>query len=424
MHDPGGSLVAHAAVTLTGRSSRGNRDRHGRRRPALVPDRARRAAAVRRDGDLGVRRRRGRPGGPPSGLPRRRARHHLRSDDGAAFAFVVNGRRTWIRGFNWIPDDCFPARVTPQRLADRIDTALAANANLLRVWGGGVYESDDFYDECDRRGVLVWQDFAFACAAYPEELLAAEVRAEAIDNVDRLVAHPSLLVWCANNENLMGFADWGWPEQLAGRSWGEGFYRSLLPAVLADRDPRRPYLDGTPTSLDPAVHPNDARRGTVHLWDVWNSEDFGHYRTHAPRFVAEFGFQAPATLPTLAASARRPPARPRRSGAGAPPEGDRWSRQAGPVVERPLRRRHRRRRLALPHPAQPGRRPDPGRGALPQPPRPVLRRDLVAAQRLLAGGELVGRGRRRTPQAVVVRGTARLRRPHDRPHARAAGGCG
>ena len=113
----------------------------------------------------------------------------------------------------------------------------------------------------------------------PRRLLAAEVRAEAIDNVDRLVAHPSLLVWCANNENLWGFADWGWPEQLAGRSWGEGFYRSLLPAVLADRDPGRPYLDGTPTSLDPAVHPNDARRGTVHLWDVWNSEDFGHYRT-------------------------------------------------------------------------------------------------------------------------------------------------
>ena len=90
--------------------------------------------------------------------------------DGAAFAFVVNGRRTWIRGFNWIPDDCFPSRVTPARLAGRLDQAAAANANLLRVWGGGVYESDDFYDECDERGMLVWQDFPFACAAYPEEL--------------------------------------------------------------------------------------------------------------------------------------------------------------------------------------------------------------------------------------------------------------
>ena len=212
---------------------------------------------------------------------------------------MVNGRRTWVRGFNWIPDDCFPSRVTPARLAARLDEAAAANANLLRVWGGGVYESDAFYDECDRRGMLVWQDFAFACAAYPEELLAAEVRAEAIDNVGRLQSHPSLLVWCGNNENLMGFAEWGWREQLAGRSWGEGFYRTLLPAIVGELDPDRPYIDGSPTSLDPALHPNDDRFGAVHLWDVWNDHDYHHYRSHAPRFVAEFGYQAPATYPTL-----------------------------------------------------------------------------------------------------------------------------
>ena len=422
VHDPDGSLVAHEEVTLAGRSSRATVT-------AAVDD-------VRRWCPIGY-------GEQPlydvivslecddvvvDRTTRRVGFRDLVLDttpdgDGAAFAFVVNGRRTWIRGFNWIPDDCFPARVTAQRLADRIDAAVAANANLLRVWGGGVYESDAFYDECDRRGVLVWQDFAFACAAYPEELLADEVRAEAIDNVDRLVAHPSLLVWCANNENLWGFADWGWPEQLAGRPWGEGFYRSLLPEVLADRDPGRPYVDGTPTSLDPAVHPNDASRGTVHLWDVWNTEDFGHYRTHAPAFRRRVRIPGAGDAPDARASARRPAARPRRSGAGTPPESSRWARQARSVVGRALRRRHRRRRLALPHAAQPGRRPDPGCGALPKPPRPVLRRDLVAAQRLLAGRELVGRGRRRTPQAVVVRGTARLRRPHDRPHARARGGA-
>ena len=175
----------------------------------------------------------------------------------------------------------------------------AANANLLRVWGGGVYESDDFYDECDRRGVLVWQDFAFACAAYPEELLAAEVRAEAIDNVDRLVAHPSLLVWCANNENLWGSPTGDGPSSSPGGRGARASTARCCPRCSPTATPAGPTSTAAPTSLDPAVHPNDARRGTVHLWDVWNAEDFGHYRTHAPRFVAEFGFQAPATLPTL-----------------------------------------------------------------------------------------------------------------------------
>ncbi len=311
---------------------------------------------------------------------------------GAAFVFVVNGERIWIRGFNWIPDDCFPARVDRARLAARIDEAVAANANLLRVWGGGVYESDDFYDECDRRGVLVWQDFAFACAAYPEELLGAEVRAEAIDNVTRLMSHPSLLLWCANNENLLGYAEWGWREVLGDRPWGEGFYRSLLPGVVAELDPHRPFIDGSPTSLDPAIHPNDDRFGAVHLWDVWNEHDYEHYRTHTPRFVTEFGFQAPATYPTL-----------RRALAGRPldradpalahhQKALRGRGQARALARRALRYRARRRHMALPHPAQPGSRRARRRRALPPAPRALCRRRVVAAQRLLAGGEL-GRAR-------------------------------
>lgn len=223
----------------------------------------------------------------------------IESGDGSMFALVVNGERVWVRGFNWIPDDCFPSRVGRDRVARRIDQAVDANANLLRVWGGGLYESDDFYASCDERGMLVWQDFLFSCAAYPEELLCDEVEAEAIDNVTRLAPHPSLVVWCGNNENLMGWADWGWPELVGERSWGAGFYREMLPEILGRLDPNRPYIDGSPTSMVGGIHPNDDRYGAVHLWDVWNDHNYDQYRSHAPRFVSEFGFQGPATYATL-----------------------------------------------------------------------------------------------------------------------------
>jgi len=225
------------------------------------------------------------------------------SDDdgkGSAFSFEVNGERTWIRGFNWITDDCFPSRVNPAHVRNAIDEATAMNANLLRVWGGGIYEDAAFYDHCDATGVMVWQDFLFACAAYPEEALAAEVEAEAADNVERLMHHPSLIAWNANNENLWGYQDWDWQRVIGDRSWGLGFYHGVLPQVVGRLDPRRVYIDGSPTSLDSGAHPNDPNHGAMHLWDVWNDVDYPHYRHHQPRFAAEFGFQAPATWATMA----------------------------------------------------------------------------------------------------------------------------
>jgi beta-mannosidase len=222
--------------------------------------------------------------------------------DGRAFALHVNGERIWVRGVNWIPADCFPSRNSGERVATLLGDALEANANLIRVWGGGVYESDAFYDECDRRGLLVWQDFPFACAAYPEALLGDEVAAEATENVTRLMPHASLALWCGNNECLQGWAEWGWPDVVGDRPWGASFYRRLLPDIVGALDPTRPYLDGTPTALDPALPPNGPDHGTVHLWDVWNQFDYEHYRTHRPRFVAEFGFQAPPTFSTIAAA--------------------------------------------------------------------------------------------------------------------------
>ncbi|SDK89145.1 beta-mannosidase [Nonomuraea maritima] len=217
-----------------------------------------------------------------------------------AFRLAVNGVPVFVKGVNWIPDDCFPARVTRDRLAERLGQAVAAGVNLVRVWGGGTYESDDFYDLADELGLLVWQDFPFACAAYPEEEpFRSEVEAEARRHVARLARHPSLALWCGNNENLEGYADWGWRDRLEHRSWGAGFYHDLLPSIVAELDPTRPYWPGSPYSGAPHLPPNDPARGTTHIWDVWNREDYTRYAAYRPRFVAEFGFQGPPAYATL-----------------------------------------------------------------------------------------------------------------------------
>ncbi|TLS42971.1 glycoside hydrolase family 2 protein [Streptomyces montanus] len=219
---------------------------------------------------------------------------------GSGFTLVVNGERIFARGVNWIPDDIFPSRITRERYRTRLTQAAEAGVDLVRVWGGGIYESEDFYDACDELGLLVWQDFPFACAAYPEEQpLRGEVEAEARENVVRLMPHPSLVLWNGNNENLWGFRDWGWEGRLAGDSWGEGYYLGVLPRVVAESDPTRPYTAGSPWSGSWDHHPNDPAHGTHHSWDVWNRLDYAAYRAEVPRFVAEFGWQAPPAYATL-----------------------------------------------------------------------------------------------------------------------------
>ncbi|MFJ9426564.1 glycoside hydrolase family 2 protein [Streptomyces sp. NPDC101249] len=219
---------------------------------------------------------------------------------GTGFTLVVNGERLFARGVNWIPDDVFPSRVGRERYRTRLRQAADAGVDLVRVWGGGIYESDDFYDACDESGLLVWQDFPFACAAYPEEQpLRAEVEAEARENVVRLMPHPSLVLWNGNNENLWGFRDWGWEPRLAGESWGEGYYLGLLPRVVAELDPTRPYTAGSPWSGSWDRHPNHPDHGTHHSWEVWNRADYTEYLREVPRFVAEFGWQAPPAYATL-----------------------------------------------------------------------------------------------------------------------------
>ncbi len=223
---------------------------------------------------------------------------------GSAFTVVVNGRPIFVKGVNWIPDDHFLTRITRDRLAGRLDQALAAHVNLVRIWGGGVYESEDFYSLCDERGLLVWQDFLLACAAYPEEEpLRAEIEAEARENIVRLMPHPSLVVWNGGNENLWGYEDWGWKLFLwqpggIPRSWGEHYARELFPRLVRELDPTRPYTDNSPSSPD-RVHPNDPDRGTHHQWEVWNRADYTVYRSEVPRFCSEFGFQGPPNWRTL-----------------------------------------------------------------------------------------------------------------------------
>ncbi|WP_369216791.1 glycoside hydrolase family 2 protein [Streptomyces flavofungini] len=221
-------------------------------------------------------------------------------EHGTGFTLVVNGERIFARGVNWIPDDVFPSRITPERYRTRLTQAADAGVDLVRVWGGGIYEAREFYDVCDELGLMVWQDFLFACAAYPEEQpLRSEIEAEARDNVARLMPHPSLVLWNGNNENLWGFCDWEWEERLDGDSWGEGYYLGLLPRVVAETDPTRPYWAGSPWSGSWDHHPNDPAHGTAHSWEVWNRTDYTGYLESVPRFVAEFGWQAPPALATF-----------------------------------------------------------------------------------------------------------------------------
>ena len=230
---------------------------------------------------------------------------------GTPFTILVNGERVFARGVNWVPGDCFPARVGRERYVERLAQARDANVNLVRVWGGGVYESDGFYDVCDELGLLVWQDFAFACAAYAEEEpLRGEVVAEAREAVTRLSPHPSLVLWNGGNENIWGYHDWGWQAELGDRTWGWGYYTEILPAIVAELDPTRPYSPGSPYSFDPLRHPNEPAHGTTHIWDVWNELDYTEYRRYAPRFVAEFGFQGPPAWATLTRAVHDEPLRP------------------------------------------------------------------------------------------------------------------
>ncbi|MEV7692338.1 glycoside hydrolase family 2 protein [Microbacterium sp. NPDC089189] len=233
---------------------------------------------------------------------------------GTPFTLVVNGLPIFVKGANWIPDDALTVRITRERLRRRLTQAVDGNLNLIRVWGGGLYESDDFYDLCDELGLLTWQDFLFACAAYPEEEpIRSEVEAEARENIVRLAHHASLVLLTGNNENLWGFEDWGWKQRLDGKTWGAYYYYDLFPRLVDELAPQVPYAPGSPFSPG-GQHPNDEAHGTMHLWEQWNRLDWLTYRDHRPRFVAEFGWQGPPAWTTLTESLSDAPLTPESPG--------------------------------------------------------------------------------------------------------------
>ena len=229
---------------------------------------------------------------------------------GESFTFIVNGVPIFAKGANWIPADSFITRFPDEQLEYLIQSAVAAHMNMLRVWGGGLYEEERFYDLCDRYGILIWQDFTFACSIYPADADFAEnVRIEAVENVRRLRHRASLALWCGNNEMEQGWCDWGWnnPADARNQSLKAGYdriYHHLLPTVTAAEDPDRPYWPSSASSGIPFAEPNSAQRGDMHYWEVWHArKPFTAYRTQFPRFMSEFGFQALPTYKTIQAYA-------------------------------------------------------------------------------------------------------------------------
>ena len=234
------------------------------------------------------------------------------------FRFVLNGVPIFARGANWVPASSFVGAIPDATYRDLLERAAGANMNMIRVWGGGIYEHDIFYAECDRLGLLVWQDFMFACAPYPDDdpVFVENVRAEVSEQVSRLRHHACLALWCGNNENqgIQFFADHatGTATPLAGLK----FYDELIPGILADLDSATPYWPGSPWG---GPSPNSMRGGDVHNWTVWHGIPlvpdteavggndsspegvaFTRYAEDMARFVSEFGIQGAPDIGTLA----------------------------------------------------------------------------------------------------------------------------
>lgn len=229
---------------------------------------------------------------------------------GSSFYFELNGVPVFAKGANHIPNDSFLTEMTYERYRHEIVSAVESNMNMLRVWGGGVYENDLFYDLCDEHGLLVWQDFMFACSMYPgDEAFLASVRAEAEDNVKRLRNHPSIVLWCGNNEMDYAWSQynehggWGWKKDYDQNTreqiWRnyEAIFHDILPEVVRHYAPGIDYWPSSPMQAltgDEHQHAgSDTPHGDIHYWGVWHSvEPFEAYNVNIGRFMSEYGFQS------------------------------------------------------------------------------------------------------------------------------------
>ncbi len=219
---------------------------------------------------------------------------------GESFAHSVNGVSFFAMGADYIPEDNILTRITPERTRKLLSECKAANFNVVRVWGGGFYPSDDFYDACDELGLVVWQDFMFACAHYPidypgfEENITEEIK----DNVRRLRHHPSLGIWCGNNEMEKLVDDFD--GNLRTKAAYIRLYEHIIPHILRKEDPVTPYWPSSPSSGGSFDDPSAPDRGDVHFWEVWHGRlPFSEYRKHFFRYVSEFGFQSFPSMATI-----------------------------------------------------------------------------------------------------------------------------
>ena len=220
---------------------------------------------------------------------------------GESFSHCVNGVDIFAMGADYIPEDNLLGRVTRSRTRRLLEDARAANMNCVRVWGGGHYPSDAFYDICDELGLLVWQDFMFACAVYDlTEEFEANITAEFVDNIRRLRSHPSLALWCGNNEMEQFVAVGEWVSSCKQKADYIKMYEYIIPKVLKAEDPQAFYWPASPSSGGSFDAPQDPDRGDVHYWDVWHGlKPFPDYRNYLFRYVSEFGFQSFPCMETI-----------------------------------------------------------------------------------------------------------------------------
>jgi len=222
---------------------------------------------------------------------------------GESFQFVVNGRPVFAKGANWIPAHSFVAGLGRADYARDLTSAADVNMNMIRVWGGGIYEDESFYNLCDELGLLVWQDFMFACTLYPADAaFLASVRTEVRCQVRRLRHHACLALWCGNNEVFGCNADLlaGDPALMADY---EALFHRTIPEELAACDSATPYRPSSPWRGEAdAGHEAGEKRGDTHFWDVWHArKPIKDYEKHSFRFVSEFGMQSFASAGTQAA---------------------------------------------------------------------------------------------------------------------------
>ena len=227
------------------------------------------------------------------------------------FFFKVNGYPVFSKGVNYIPQDIFLPRVSTKDYQKLLSAAANANMNMIRVWGGGIYEDDRFYELCDSLGLMVWQDFMFACAMYPGDSSFLEnVRLEAIDNYNRIKKHTSIALWCGNNENLAAWKRWGWEAtaikeqsaQIADKIWHnyDTLFHHILPKVVRDYHPEHGHSKNTNAtnywasspSASPGI-PESYKTGDTHYWGVWwGKEPFENFNSKISPFMSEYGFQS------------------------------------------------------------------------------------------------------------------------------------